>query len=302
MTHQTSAAHEAMAAELVASGNYRVLRRFQPLQHYGAPDASAIARGVLIDVETTGLDRQHDAVIELAVLPFEYARASGRVGRVHECLVYREDPGRPIPPEVVRLTGITDAQVAGQKIDDAAVLHALQSVDLVIAHNAAFDRVFLERRLPRFADLPWACSVNDVPWKALGYASASLEFLMFQMCNVFYQPHAAESDCRAVLHLLCQEPAAGPGLFAQLLHAAARATVRVAATDAAFATKELLKARGYRWHQSPDGRTKAWTRELPEDAVADECEWLRITIYGGASGRWTLEAVDATTRYTDRQR
>ena len=27
MTHQTSAAQEAMAAELVASGNYRVLRR-----------------------------------------------------------------------------------------------------------------------------------------------------------------------------------------------------------------------------------------------------------------------------------
>ncbi len=43
MTHQTSAAQEAMAAELVASGNYRVLRRFQPLQHYGAPDASAIS-------------------------------------------------------------------------------------------------------------------------------------------------------------------------------------------------------------------------------------------------------------------
>ena len=212
MTHQPSEAHEAMATELEASGNYRVLRRFQPLAHYGAPDASASSRGVLIDVETTGLDRQHDSVIELAVLPFDYARASGRVGRVHDCLVYREDPGRPIPPEVVRLTGITDAQVAGQKIDDAAVLHALQSVDLVIAHNAAFDRVFLERRLPRFADLPWACSVNDVPWKALGYASASLEFLMFQMCNVFYQPHAAESDCRAVLHLLSQEPAACPGL------------------------------------------------------------------------------------------
>ena len=140
MTHQPSEAHEAMAAELEASGNYRVLRRFQPLQHYGAPDASASSRGVLIDVETTGLDRQHDSVIELAVLPFEYARASGRVGRVHDCLVYREDPGRPIPPEVVRLTGITDAQVAGQKIDDATVLHALQSVDLVIAHNAAFDR------------------------------------------------------------------------------------------------------------------------------------------------------------------
>ena len=112
MTHQPSEAHEAMAAELEASGNYRVLRRFQPLAHYGAPDASASSRGVLIDVETTGLDRQHDSVIELAVLPFDYARASGRVGRVHDCLVYREDPGRPIPPDVVRLTGITDAQVA----------------------------------------------------------------------------------------------------------------------------------------------------------------------------------------------
>ena len=65
MTHQPSAAHEAMAAELDASGNYRVLRRFQPLQHYGAPDSGAISRGVLIDVETTPAPRSTTEVLNL---------------------------------------------------------------------------------------------------------------------------------------------------------------------------------------------------------------------------------------------
>jgi len=32
-----------------------------------------------------------------------------------------EEPGIPLPPEITRLTGITDKMVAGHRIDDAAV-------------------------------------------------------------------------------------------------------------------------------------------------------------------------------------
>jgi DNA polymerase-3 subunit epsilon len=40
--------------------------------------------------------------------------------------------------------------VAGQRIDDRAVIDLLSRVVLVIAHNADFDRRFLEKRLPAF--------------------------------------------------------------------------------------------------------------------------------------------------------
>jgi len=38
--------------------------------------------------------------------------------------------------------------VAGQRIDDRAVNDLLDGVVVVIAHNADFDRRFLEKRLP----------------------------------------------------------------------------------------------------------------------------------------------------------
>jgi DNA polymerase III subunit epsilon len=46
---------------------------------------------------------------------------------------------------------------------------------LVIAHNADFDRRFLERRVPAFATKHWACSRSDIDWKAEGIRSSALE-------------------------------------------------------------------------------------------------------------------------------
>lgn len=53
------------------------------------------------DVETTGTDPQHDRVTQVAVVDER--------GGVWQTLV---NPGRPIPPHVQELTGITDAAVA----------------------------------------------------------------------------------------------------------------------------------------------------------------------------------------------
>jgi DNA polymerase III subunit epsilon len=74
-----------------------------------------------------------------------------------------EDPGRPIPPESTAIHGITDDMVKGQRFDDAAVASLLDGVALVIAHNATFDRPFLEARFPLFEHLHWGCSIRDIP-------------------------------------------------------------------------------------------------------------------------------------------
>jgi DNA polymerase-3 subunit epsilon len=86
-----------------------------------------------------------------------------------------------IPPEITTITGITDEMVAGHRIDDRAVNDLLSRVVLVIAHNAAFDRRFLERRLPSFATRHWACSLADIDWKAEGIRSSALEFVAYAL-------------------------------------------------------------------------------------------------------------------------
>ena len=76
-----------------------------------------------------------------------------------------------------------------------------EAANLIIAHNASFDRRFLERRFPGFIDKPWACSAGQVPWAEEGLGSRKLDYLLSRF-GFFYDGHRAMADCHAVLHLL----------------------------------------------------------------------------------------------------
>jgi DNA polymerase-3 subunit epsilon len=291
---------EDLARQLEASGDYRVLRRFVPPRRYAEPDALPHRTAIALDVETTGLDPRNDAIIQLAVVAFAYSAETGRIFEVSEPLTSFEDPKRPIPAEVVKMTGITDADVAGKRIDDQAVEALVRSSSLVLAHNAAFDRPFLERRLPVFKDVAWGCSLADVPWRSLGYASSSQESLLMRHCGVFYDAHRADSDALAMVHLLATPLESGDLPLALLLQSARKKTVRIWAMGAPFDAKDALKARRYRWNSGDDKRPKAWYRDVREDDQAAEQKWLADVVYGGASGKWKLDVLDARTRYSDR--
>ena len=126
---------ERMAVRLEASGGYRVLRRVTPRSYVHVPDGTPTRRGLFLDVETTGLDRTTDEIIELAMVPFDFSD-DGRIFTIHEPFNALRDPGRPIPPAITALTGITDAMVAGNLIDVKEIAAILRPTALVIAHNA----------------------------------------------------------------------------------------------------------------------------------------------------------------------
>ncbi|MGH7670538.1 MAG: 3'-5' exonuclease [Gemmatimonadaceae bacterium] len=290
-----------LAARLDASPDYHVLRRFDPPRSYAvATGREPLRTAVALDVETTGMDRRVDAIIQLSMVPFTYDVESGRIFDVGPPLSYFDEPGRPIPPEIVALTGITDADVRGQHIDEAAVHAFLEPVSLVIAHNAEFDRPFTERRLAGFRDKAWGCSVRDVPWRRLGFSSSALEYLLMKRCRRFYGAHRADQDAAAVVHLLASPFDDGTLPMAMLLDSARRGTVRIWAEGAPIETKDLLKHRHYRWNPGGDGRPKAWHRELPADEQDAELEWLYANVYGGPRRTLRIDALDARQRYSDR--
>ena len=136
---------EVAARMLEATGDYRVLRRLQP-----RPVATVrrLVQGekiaVIVDTETTGLDHLKDEVIELGMVACTY-HEDGRVGDVIGTFNGLREPGVPIRPEITRLTGITPDMVSGQMLDLEAVERFLEPADLIIAHNARFDRPFCER-------------------------------------------------------------------------------------------------------------------------------------------------------------
>src|SRR5882724_3282767 len=168
---------EQMARSLIESGDYRVTSRLgQPTEYHPADNIPKLVAAA-VDVETTGTNPDRDKIIELGICLFEYDRQNGRIYKVLGSWEWFEDPGFSIPPEITDITGITDEMVAGHRIDDRVVNDLLGRVVLVIAHNASFDRRFLEKRLPGFAHKHWACSRIDVDWKSGGIRSSALEFV-----------------------------------------------------------------------------------------------------------------------------
>lgn len=299
--HLDAEALEQIARVLTASGEYRVMRRFRPRAGYHEGGDGPTATAILVDVETTGLNVDTDAMIEFAAVPFTYRKDTGHVCCLGAPLVALEDPGRPIPPAVTTLTGIRDDMVRGRRADDAAIEALLATAGLVIAHNAGFDRRVLERRFPAFARCHWACSRDDVPWADHGVRGTKLDYLLLARCAEFFDGHRAEADCQAAIHLLATPLPCGTPPLRLLLASARRASVRVWAVGTPIAVKDALKKRGYRWSGDDGTRPKTWYRDCLSVAAADaECAWLTEHAYPGRTPRPERQKLTALDRYSVR--
>jgi DNA polymerase-3 subunit epsilon len=294
---------EAMAQVLQAHPDYRVLRRLVPAREYRHARTGEVAKVLILDTETTGLDASKDRIIELAMLLVDVDMKTGQPLQVLDVYDELEDPGFPIPPDALRITGITDAMVAGKRLDEARIAALMEGVSLVIAHNARFDRGFMEKRLPAFAELPWCCSVNEIDWSAQGRGSAKLEFLAHEM-GWFYDAHRAEMDCHALLAVLAaplpnsgKTGKAGETGLARLLSASTLHSFKVSATGSPFESKDVLRTRGYRW----DAERKVWHTQVPSQAELDvECTWLKAEVYRGRSTQIDVERLTARERFSVR--
>ena len=291
---------EEMASQLAAHPDYKVKRRLVPILNFGTGTGGPSKRILVLDTETTGLDWRAEKIIELAMLAVDIDLQTGLpIGKV-EVFEGFEDPGRPIPPEITKLTGITSQDVKGHQLDEATIKDMVERADLIVAHNAGFDRPFVENRLEVFEHKAWACSFAGIDWKAQGLGSAKLEFLCSEL-GWFYDAHRAQVDCHALLRVLSsplkgaeEKPLTG---LQQLFKSAENARTIVKAFGSPFETKDKLKARGYRW----DAEARVWSTAVKSaEALDAESAWLKAQVYGGRSVRIGMEIQDALVQFSSR--
>jgi DNA polymerase-3 subunit epsilon len=255
----------------------------------------------IIDLETMGLDAKSHEIIEIGILAFSFSSGDGIINIVDS---YNElqDPGKPIPAEITKVTGITDQDVHGKSIDWDRVLQLLTRSNLIICHNSRFDRNFLELQTPVaiqqiIKNRPFGCTISDIDWRSRGYESSKLEFLNFKL-GYFYEGHRALVDCWATLNLLLQEK----GAFDELKANVRSKETLLCAKNADYDKKDLLKSRNYRWSDGTNSLPKCWWIIVKNDQMTLEREWLDEHIYSrqGASASLPFIEITAFKRYSFR--
>lgn len=105
---------------------------------------------VVIDLETTGGSATDDAITEIGAVKV-------RGGRIIAEFATLVDPGRPVPPRISALTGITDTMLRTAPTLPGVLSALLEFCQgcVLVAHHAPFDMGFL-RQACRREQRPWS--------------------------------------------------------------------------------------------------------------------------------------------------
>jgi DNA polymerase III epsilon subunit-like protein len=216
------------------------------------------------DTETTGLDASRDRITEIGLCLYD--TDTKQPVRISGFLV---KPGIPIPAELEKLTGITNAMVDAHGVEPKDAVRAISGMaakaSFFVAHNAEFDKGMIEAEYKRqgltMPALPFIDTRVDLPSAAYSLGkSASLRYLAADHSFV-YPAHRAVSDVLAMLEILSRYDIDETIRRAQTPNVKVRAVV-------SFDERHLAKERSYYW----DSEKKVWWKPLKADEVDAEKE------------------------------
>lgn len=162
----------------------------------------------VVDSETTGVTFE-DRAVEVAGFLVE----DDSIVKFYQSLV---NPGIPIPPEASAIHHITNEEVQGApSIEDAMEPFFDDDFDFVVAHNAAFDKRYMD-----FGEAPWACTyklANVVYPDAKSHSNQYLRYFLGlpklkHAQAVFAHRALYDSECTTYLfqHLLAKATSEEP--------------------------------------------------------------------------------------------
>ena len=280
--------------ELIVPENKIELRKFDgnTLSNQIVDQSNANSSKIcILDLETTGLDKANDKIIELAVKLMSVDNKTGDLNAILNQYESFQDPEEHIDEKVSMVNGITNDMVDGHAINWDSVEEIMESADLIIAHNAGFDRAFMDRYLPISKEKIWICSVNDVDWLSRGFTSSKQELLCIWH-GFYYDSHRAMSDVDALINLITHPSNETNKPVLDLIENASNPIYKVSAINSPYETKDILKSNGYFWN----GDQKCWWKNLLLGEIESEKRWLADNVYGGHF-MGIVEEISLTDKY-----
>ena len=222
-----------------------------------AAESATVRTLLIIDTETTGLDPQLDHCLEVGVILFDVP--SRQVLAQHSFL---------LPVEANAAEAINRIPAAATNLPQPwrPALSYLQSLldaaDVLVAHNAAFDRQWFGRGHLPATDKPWLCSMEEMRWPAerLLRSRPSVRDLALAYEIPVWAAHRALTDCIYLAEVFrrCDE-------LEQLVERGLEPRQLMRA-QVSYDDRHLARDAGFRWNEPVKG---AWARRLSEREARD---------------------------------
>ena len=222
---------------------------------------------LIVDTETNGLDANLNSIIEVGA-------------------IFYNVPSRSIIYQISFLVGnAINHCVDINRISQEAINSTIEGIsrhakslfirmicmsDAILAHNAQFDRGFLERDegfMSASEGKPWICTKNDVKWPIRQGAQLNLIHISSELGVPVISAHRALTDCTLLVGCLDKIP----DLNEWLSHAMLPKAWYQAAIS--YDDRHLAKDAGFSW----ESKTRAWIKRLTEKE-ADDLPF-RVSIY-----------------------
>ena len=221
-----------------------------------------IEKILILDTETTGLDEKKSEVIEIGCILFHVPSRSV-LSQLSFLFPVNTNDAKHINGISPEITNITQPWEDGLNL----FLKLVDCSDLLVAHNAEFDKKWFGKgKLP---SLPkkWVCSLEDINWsfKKSLKSRPSVTDLALSFSVPVWNLHRALSDCFYISEVFkkCDD------LERILIKAAEPRFLYKALVS--YEERTLAKNAGFRWNVPVEG---AWSRKL----TAEEANELNFEV------------------------
>jgi len=207
---------------------------------------------LIVDTETTGLDKKKDFCMEVGAILF-HVQTRSVLAQQSFLLPVENNNAEKINRIPALITRLPQPVKEGIQYFNALVACA----DAIVAHNASFDVQWFGRALLPKITKPWICSMEDISWPLDKQLSRrpSVRDLALAYGVPVWTAHRALTDCiyLSEVFVRCEK------LEDLLLNGLEPR--RLMRADVSYDQRHLAKEAGFRWNEPIAG---AWTRRLSE--------------------------------------
>jgi len=169
-------------------------------------------RIAVVDTESSGTGPE-DRMIELALVMIERTRHYTKIMWGHSAL---HDEGPPSSADAFAIHRIPEEARQGKAVP-RSMLDQLKDVEVVVAHNASFDRAMLRRTATWTNGLPWRCSLRQIKWRKENISFVALSNLLDHYKIHRINAHRALDDALGLAKLMLHSDHSGKLFLEQLL-------------------------------------------------------------------------------------